>query len=909
MKVEQGIVKAVTRISRAAVGALLVGALVSACSGGGSVNVGSGQTPDPATVDFPIFYVKRTIPEDTDDLRELRDTLPKADLFKRDRASPGATETNITGRVTGDKRYDVKDVDVSFDGRKVIFAMRGELDEDQDEEDPPTWEIWEYDIPSDDLHRVIPSDTVAAEGNDVSPHYLPDGRIVFSSTRQRASKAILLDENKPQYEAQTDTRNESAFVLHVMDGDGGNIHQISFNQSHDRDATVTSDGRLVWSRWDNAPGSRGGIHLYSARPDGTDLQLLFGANSHNTGTPNANGQPSTIQFVHPREMMDGRILTLVRQNTDNDFGGDLVILDTKTYVEGSKTAGNGNQAVLASAGMAGPAQARATQNDVRTIEGPSPGGRFNSGFPLWDGTNRILTSWSQCRLLDNTQATPTTIVPCTDSRVNDPNALTAPSIYSVWMFDPGQNTLLPVMTPTEGVMITDVVAAQPRALPPVILDQVIAPGSNESTFVSEGVGILSIKSVYDFDGRDTATPNLAAVANPMVTPAANRPARFIRIEKPVSMPDRDVLDIDNAAFGQTGFMREILGYAPVEPDGSVKIKVPANVAFQFSILDANGRRISPVHTNWLQLRPGETRECNGCHTPATQQNPRSHGRSGLFNAVNTGATSNGQAFPGTTNGFSPDAGETMAQTRARQSCSSGSPKCADLNLSVNVLFTDVWTDPAQRAPDPDISLAYNDTSFKTLPPTTAGCITAWTAQCRIVINYIQHIQPLWEVDRTDLNGDGVPDVDAGGMPINRKCTTCHGPVNPADNTAQVPAGQLDLTGVPSDEEPLHLRSYEELFSGDNEQELVGGALQDRLVPGPPDQDGNPTMVPVPVGAYLSAGTARGGASGAFLARFAPGSPTTHAGWMSPSELRLLSEWLDIGAQYFNNPFDPAVPVN
>jgi hypothetical protein len=24
---------------------------------------------------------------------------------------------------------------------------------------------------------------------------------------------------------------------------------------------------------------------------------------------------------------------------------------------------------------------------------------------------------------------------------------------------------------------------------------------------------------------------------------------------------------------------------------------------------------------------------------------------------------------------------------------------------------------------------------------------------------------------------------------------------------------------------------------------------------------------------------------------------------------LLSEWLDIGAQYFNNPFDPAVPLN
>ena len=30
----------------------------------------------------------------------------------------------------------------------------------------------------------------------------------------------------------------------------------------------------------------------------------------------------------------------------------------------------------------------------------------------------------------------------------------------------------------------------------------------------------------------------------------------------------------------------------------------------------------------------------------------------------------------------------------------------------------------------------------------------------------------------------------------------------------------------------------------------------------------------------------------------------HTGMLSAAELRLLSEWLDIGAQYFNNPFDP-----
>jgi hypothetical protein len=46
-----------------------------------------------------------------------------------------------------------------------------------------------------------------------------------------------------------------------------------------------------------------------------------------------------------------------------------------------------------------------------------------------------------------------------------------------------------------------------------------------------------------------------------------------------------------------------------------------------------------------------------------------------------------------------------------------------------------------------------------------------------------------------------------------------------------------------------------------------------------------------------------------MSRFASGSASNHAGWLSPAELRLVSEWLDIGAQFFNNPFDPAVPVN
>jgi hypothetical protein len=97
-----------------------------------------GQGADPGTVDFPIAYVKRTIPEEQDDLRAQRDTLPDADLFMRDRASPSSVERNITDRITGDEPYDIKDVDVSPDGRRIVFAMRGPLDDNQDEEEAPS---------------------------------------------------------------------------------------------------------------------------------------------------------------------------------------------------------------------------------------------------------------------------------------------------------------------------------------------------------------------------------------------------------------------------------------------------------------------------------------------------------------------------------------------------------------------------------------------------------------------------------------------------------------------------------------------------------------------------------------------------------------------------------------------------
>ncbi len=80
--------------------------LSAACTqgpGGGGIGLASGQDPDPATVDFPIFYIRHQVPEDQDDVTRVRpfveDDDYSATLWKRDRASPGAPETEITARL------------------------------------------------------------------------------------------------------------------------------------------------------------------------------------------------------------------------------------------------------------------------------------------------------------------------------------------------------------------------------------------------------------------------------------------------------------------------------------------------------------------------------------------------------------------------------------------------------------------------------------------------------------------------------------------------------------------------------------------------------------------------------------------------------------------------------------------
>ncbi|WP_244877396.1 hypothetical protein [Brumicola pallidula] len=882
--------------------------VIAACGGEDISN--QEQKPDPVVVDVPIAVVKRDLSiEGADVQRSITAPalfIPGASLILKARANATAIEVDITANVFEDRvdeegnrlPIDIKDLETSYDGSRLIFSMRAPEDENADDDEQPTWNIWEYVIESKELRRVISSDIAAQTGEDTGPVYLADGRILFSSTRQRGNQARLLDEGKPQYAGLEESRDVHASVLHIMDANGENLEQISYNQSHDLDPLVMPNGKIIFSRWDQFGGSKG-VHLYQMNPDGSDLEILYGRHSH----VDSNGNNADIHFTQTRVTPDGRILVALTAFEKDELGTDFVTIDVVNYIDNFTP-------IAAADSLTGPAQEKALFENIDIEADISPGGYIAALYPLFDGSGRQLFSWSQCRLLaplavDAGTDEVRSVVPCSLETLLDPTYEKAPPLYGLWMFDPSQGTQLPLVVPQEDASYSEVVAVESRPFP---ADPSSTIDTSETALIDANMGIIHIRSVYDFAGEDFSPQGIVNMANPTVVAPDQRPARFLRIIKSVSIPDENTLDIENSAFGRSRnqLMREVLGYTPIQPDGSVKVAVPAKVPFGISIVDAQGKRISARHQNWLQVAPGETKTCSGCHDGSNNSDItlRPHGRSDAETpSINNGAPSTGVPFPDTNPSLFADLGETMAETFTRIN---GVP-----DLTPDILFADVWADPAVQTPADNIEYRYAD--LLTPLPITQSCAQTWTSICRAVINFPDHIQPLFELDRAIVDTDGLVVAD-------NTCVACHNRFD-ADNQLQVPAVQLELTGNPSPANAELLTSYRELMFNDVELELIDGALLPRLIPvfdnsGDPvfeldedgelilDEEGNPIQVTQQVGVGSAMNVSGASNSAGFFAPFESGS---HQGWLSPAELKMISEWLDVGGQNYNNPFD--APTN
>ena len=823
--------------------AAAIGVTISGCGGG------SGEEGVIINGDFPIVYVQRNteaLGNPTDGVR----FSPGGDLYMKNVSAPLSESTNLTSSYT-QGRGDVSDPEVNFDATKVVFAMRGPND--------ATFNIWEIDLNANTMSRLIQDTATAELADDVDPAYLPDGRIVFSSSRQKTTQQKMAEENVEPYQYLDEYERERTIALHVLDPATQEITQISFNQSHDRNATVLKTGEIMYSRWDHF-ADRNHFPVFFTNPDGTNLFVQYGAFSPGNS------------FLHPREMQDGRVMTSLMPLSGTDEAGAIMLLDIKNYSDACEPIPGRPQ------NCNGQTKVQLTDLTVNFNDSFSPGGRFTTPYPIWDGTNRALVSFKPAPPNPTTVTDPMTGV--TESDQGEPE-------YSVYMMDLTNRTLRPVHLSTAGKALVDPIAILPRGLgdkPAIIADKFLDPllATEANGLGGAGMGVLSVRSVYDTDGLDimgdsvlapgesiprtaTGEPDLLRMKDPTTPEFINRVARFVRVTRAIPTPPGMIMD----AIGESEFeMQEILGYAQVEPDGSYRVKVPADNAVAMTVLDVEGRAFQ-THTNWLQVRPGEVRTCNGCHSPRRATQPLNSAPIAGSHAMNI-------------NNWDVIAGETMADTRNRQDPTSG-------DLMPNITYTPVWAAISVGGIQQTV-ISYDD--LDTPPPVAPNG--------RIRINYEDHIQPVWDKVRPDVLGmcSAAGAIGDGGC----TCTNCHNNAllaNEAVSAGITLEGGLGGLGG-------RIISYDQLLVGAFEKDMLGQPLP------PVVQDGEVVFLReeplVSVGGSANSSRTSHLIETIYHQKLRADASHTlgaldHSLLMNASEKRLVTEWVDIGAQYINDPFE------
>ena len=161
-----------------------------------------------------------------------------------------ATETVLMEDSIGGFR----DPDVDFDGKSVVFSWR-KSDTDDD------FHLYEMDMKSRRVRQITDGKGYA----DIEAIYLPDGNILFNSTRVGISVDCWYTEVSNMY---------------LCDREGKYLRQVGFDQVHTVSPSLLDDGRVVYTRWDyNDRAQVFTQPLFQMNPDGTAQCEYYGMNS------------------------------------------------------------------------------------------------------------------------------------------------------------------------------------------------------------------------------------------------------------------------------------------------------------------------------------------------------------------------------------------------------------------------------------------------------------------------------------------------------------------------------------------------------------------------------------------------------------------------------------------------------
>lgn len=191
----------------------------------------------------------------------------------------------------------VRDPELSFDGKKIIFSMRKDKDD--------FYHIYEINVDGSGMKQL----TFAEGVSDIDPLYLPDGGIVFSSTRQ------------PKY---CMCNRHIMCNLYRMEADGANITQIGVSTLFEGHSSLLSDGRILYDRWEYVDRNFGDAQgLWTVNPDGTKHSIYYGNNTQSPGgVIDARQIPGTDQ-----------VICIFGSCHDRPWGA-LAIIDRKKGVDG-----------------------------------------------------------------------------------------------------------------------------------------------------------------------------------------------------------------------------------------------------------------------------------------------------------------------------------------------------------------------------------------------------------------------------------------------------------------------------------------------------------------------------------------------------------------------------------------------
>ncbi len=185
----------------------------------------------------------------------------------------------------------IRDPDVSWDGKKILFSMRKDYQTDD-------FHIYEYDVEKKTTRQITFGLGVA----DIEPIYLPNGDILFGSTRCGQI---------------TDCWWTEVSNFYTCDAQGRFLRRVSVDQVTVNYPKLLDDGRIVYTRWDY--NDRGQIFpqpLFQMNADGTGQTEFYGNNSY---------FPTTI--MHARGIPGDDKVVAIAAGHHTYQHGKLVLLD------------------------------------------------------------------------------------------------------------------------------------------------------------------------------------------------------------------------------------------------------------------------------------------------------------------------------------------------------------------------------------------------------------------------------------------------------------------------------------------------------------------------------------------------------------------------------------------------------